>query len=196
MIDFPSAPTNGQIFTSGIQSWMWDGTKWLAQGVAGGIYLPLAGGILTGALNPAGGVVGVTDGSSAAPGFVGEIIQAVNTAGVALTNNTASNVATITLTPGDWDISGEVWLLPAAVASSLTAAISPVSQNWPTSPALNYGRATLNAPSLTAGQFQILTVRSVRVSLSAVSTPYYLVVVVVTGGAATGTGIISARRAR
>ena len=34
MIDFPSSPTTGQIFTSGALSWRWDGTKWVAQSPA------------------------------------------------------------------------------------------------------------------------------------------------------------------
>ena len=34
MIDFPASPANGQVFTSGAQSWTWDGTKWVASGVA------------------------------------------------------------------------------------------------------------------------------------------------------------------
>ena len=33
MIDFPANPTVGQVFTSGSQSWTWDGTKWVASGV-------------------------------------------------------------------------------------------------------------------------------------------------------------------
>jgi hypothetical protein len=32
MIDFPASPTVGQVFTSGAQSWTWDGTKWVASG--------------------------------------------------------------------------------------------------------------------------------------------------------------------
>jgi hypothetical protein len=27
-LDFPSNPTNAQIFNSGASLWMWDGTKW------------------------------------------------------------------------------------------------------------------------------------------------------------------------
>jgi hypothetical protein len=30
MINFPDAPTVGQIHTSGGTSWSWDGTKWIA----------------------------------------------------------------------------------------------------------------------------------------------------------------------
>ena len=33
MIDFPANPTVGQVFTSGSQSWTYDGTKWVASGV-------------------------------------------------------------------------------------------------------------------------------------------------------------------
>ena len=33
MIDFPANPTVGQTFTSGAQSWTWDGAKWVASGV-------------------------------------------------------------------------------------------------------------------------------------------------------------------
>jgi hypothetical protein len=32
VIDFPASPTVGQVFTSGAQSWTWDGTKWVASG--------------------------------------------------------------------------------------------------------------------------------------------------------------------
>jgi len=33
-IDFPNSPTNGQIFTSGDKSWIWDGTTWKAYGAS------------------------------------------------------------------------------------------------------------------------------------------------------------------
>ena len=51
MLNFPDNPTVNQVFTSGAQSWTWDGTKWVASGIAQGIYLPLAGGALTGPLS-------------------------------------------------------------------------------------------------------------------------------------------------
>jgi hypothetical protein len=33
-IDFPNSPTNGQIFTVGDKSWIWDGTVWKAYGAS------------------------------------------------------------------------------------------------------------------------------------------------------------------
>jgi hypothetical protein len=53
VIDFPANPTNGQQFTVGNTTWVWDGTKWTTvSGVAPVVteYLPLVGGTLTGPL--------------------------------------------------------------------------------------------------------------------------------------------------
>ena len=50
MIDFPSNPTVGQNFTAAGVTWTWDGAKWTATGLAGGPFLPLVGGTMTGEL--------------------------------------------------------------------------------------------------------------------------------------------------
>lgn len=50
MIDFPSNPSVGQVFTVGAISWTWDGVKWVAAGTGPGVYLPLTGGTMTGDL--------------------------------------------------------------------------------------------------------------------------------------------------
>ena len=47
VIDFPASPTVGQSFSAGGTTWIWDGAKWAAAGLA---YLPLTGGSLTGDL--------------------------------------------------------------------------------------------------------------------------------------------------
>jgi hypothetical protein len=50
---------------------------------------------------------GVTDGSEATPGDVGEYMATTGSA-VGLVTNTATNLASLNLTPGDWDVSGSV----------------------------------------------------------------------------------------
>ena len=50
---------------------------------------------------------GVTDGSDAAAGDVGEYLTATSGA-VALTNAALANVVSVDLTAGDWDVSGNV----------------------------------------------------------------------------------------
>lgn len=55
-------------------------------------------------------LIGVTNGSNAAAGFVGEYIESIvlNGGALPLTTATALNVTSIALTPGDWDVSGFV----------------------------------------------------------------------------------------
>jgi hypothetical protein len=53
MLDFPANPTTNQIFTAGGQQWIWDGTKWEANGVGSG-FVPMSGGTMTGLLTLAG----------------------------------------------------------------------------------------------------------------------------------------------
>ena len=49
MIDFPASPTVGQTFTTAGVTWTWDGVKW-GVGTPPPIYVPLAGGTMTGDL--------------------------------------------------------------------------------------------------------------------------------------------------
>ena len=53
MLDFPDTPSLYSTYTSAGMSWTWDGSKWEATGVsavAGGPFLPLAGGTMAGML--------------------------------------------------------------------------------------------------------------------------------------------------
>lgn len=52
-------------------------------------------------------IQGVTDASSATAGYVGEVISGSSSA-TSISSNTTTNASSITLTPGDWDISGSV----------------------------------------------------------------------------------------
>jgi hypothetical protein len=56
MINFPVTPTVGQSFTDPTShlQWVWDGTKWVATGIVGAPFLPLAGGTLGGLLTAPG----------------------------------------------------------------------------------------------------------------------------------------------
>ena len=84
---------------------------------------------MTGPLTPGGGIVGVTNGLDAAPGMVGEVMSVVNTTGTgSLTNAVATNVAAITLTPGDWDVTGEVLLTASGLV--ITSYHAALNQLW------------------------------------------------------------------
>jgi hypothetical protein len=196
MIDFPATPIVGQTFTSGGQSWTWDGMKWVAYGVAQGVYLPLSGGKLTGALNPAGGIIGVTDGSSAAPGMVGEVLTA-NGPVTALTSLAWATVKSMNLTPGDWDVWGtvQITLSGGSVGSQLQASVSltPASNGAPYPS--NGVMTSIVVAGLGGG---VLPVSAVAFSV-AVTTPVYLNALAMFSSGTSSTtanSFIMARRAR
>jgi hypothetical protein len=56
-------------------------------------------------------LVGVTDGSSAAAGNVGEYISSIIPfgSGISLTTGTATQITSVTLSAGDWDLDGEMF---------------------------------------------------------------------------------------
>jgi hypothetical protein len=140
---------------------------------------------------------GVTDGSDAAAGQIGEIISSVVTTGVPLTTNVGATVASISLSPGDWDVTGDVYLTGTAAISSVFVATSFVAATLPTVPltGINVARSQIVTPT-PMSTVQGLPVRTCRVSVTA-TTPYYLIgYAVFASGACSATGVLWARRAR
>lgn len=132
-----------------------------------------------------------------AAGKVGEYISATVLAGsaVSITNNTAANVASISLTAGDWDVSGTVSskVAGSTVMTTLYGWISATSATLPTSP--NSGAYANWAGSVTGGDVTLAT-GTIRISIASTTTIYL--------GAQSGFsvstnasyGFIGARRAR
>lgn len=65
------------------------------------------------------GVVGATTNNAAATGSVGESVDASVGSGsaIGISNATPTNVTNVSLTAGDWDISGTIYYIPAGSAS-------------------------------------------------------------------------------
>ena len=141
---------------------------------------------------------GVTDGSDAAPGQLGEVISSNVTTPVALpTSNTSFTVGSISLTAGDWDISGEVWIATAGALPTLVSGGIYPTTTLPPATTLNGSRASLqlNSPGPFVGS-QVLALRPCRASLSATTTYYLLALATFPSGSPTATGNIIARRVR
>lgn len=63
---------------------------------------------------------GVTDGSNASSGYIGEIISStIASPGTTLSGSTALNLTTISLTAGDWDVYGSVYYTGSGTTSTL-----------------------------------------------------------------------------
>jgi hypothetical protein len=141
-----------------------------------------------------GQFTGVTSVSSAPTGVIGEDIESTNT-GTTLPNATSTNAASISLTAGEWDITGLVEFLPGASAtlSNTQASISTTSATLDGTT----GHRTYFAANWAAGVALTLPIMSRRVQITA-TTIFYLVGYATVGGTggATVNGAIRARRMR
>jgi hypothetical protein len=196
MLDFPSPATNGQQFSGAGVAWTWDGTKWLPSGAPLAAYMPLSGGVMTGALTPSptAGLIGDTSGVDANVGSVGEMMSAINTTGVSLvgSSGTVATIASLTLTPGDWDVTGEVWFTP----SGLTAGTNYCAYLGIGTPPSISGTRTNIVMGGNFTQQAVLPLRMCRISVSANTACNLSGSSLFTGTSVTATGVILARRAR
>lgn len=144
------------------------------------------------------GIPGVTDGSNAAAGDVGEYIESRIELGsaISLSSSIAANVTFITLTAGDWD----VWVncfIAAAATTVITFAAASSSLVSATLDAQTDRVGILALPNagftgLPAGQ----CVSKARFSLSGTTIIYMVALATFTTSTATAFGAITARRMR
>ena len=142
---------------------------------------------------------GVTDGSSAQSGVLGEVIESLVASGsaVALTTATPANVTSISLSAGDWDIDGHVVF---AGASATTAAgdlfstgISTTSATLPT----DGSEQPVGVPAVTTTSFKAGTsLIKKTISLSGAATVYLVAEATFSAGTMGAYGSIVARRVR
>jgi hypothetical protein len=168
--------------------------------IANGGAIPNDGRVL---LYVSGSGRGVTNGSDAAAGQVGEYRSASNTAGSALVTGVSLNVATLALSAGDWDVWGQTIFAEAANTdpSVLATATSPVSATMPTPAQLAAGQgamtqiiATFTSPKVIVNQ--VMQTGPDRYNSNAAQTIYLVAQASFSGGTLTVTGFISARRIR
>jgi hypothetical protein len=94
------------------------------------------------------GIKGVTDNSAAAAGYVGEY-QTSYVASLGITNSVYTNITTLTLSAGDWDVWGQVSISTGVANTNFQAWVSAASN---TTPALSSGGyAALVGPSSAVG---------------------------------------------
>lgn len=147
-------------------------------------------------LSQTGGIVGTTTNNNANSGSVGEYVSSTvsSSPGVSLTNNTPTNISSISLTAGDWDVQCSLFYAPAATTTTaaLGVAASLVSATLPGS---SDGEAFYTLP-FTTGQPSVLPAPTLRV-LVAVTTTVYLIGFANFGvSTAVAGGTIRARRMR
>jgi hypothetical protein len=135
-------------------------------------------------------IQGVTNGSAAAAGQVGQLLTATGSS-VSITNSTSTNCASVNLTAGDWNVWGNIDYVPAGGAqfSNVQSGIGTTSATLPSAP--NYSQAVYPATS-TFGQSSMPPMQVQNVS--GTTTVYLVGNVGFSSGTATMTCFISARR--
>jgi hypothetical protein len=140
------------------------------------------------------GIVGTTTNDNANAGSVGEFITATGTSVSLPIAGTTTNITSISLTAGDWDVSGTVQVNNSA--NVLSNAVAGISTTTGTQGAVG----TFSQIATTAsGAFFITMTQAtpvVRLSLSGTTTVFLIASGFAASGTGTGSGVISARRRR
>ena len=148
-------------------------------------------------------ITGTTTNDSAGVGVVGEFITSNIPVGsaVALTTAVVTNITSVSLTAGDWDIEGSVdFALTGVTATQLVCGASLTSATLPTQ-AGGAGLGTdawVNLPLTLAGVTSTIVSNfpSTRVSINATTTVFLIAQIGFSLGTVTGYGSIRARRIR
>ena len=152
----------------------------------------------TGAITPSqtAGIVGTTTNNNANAGSVGEFPTPTNLTGVSLTTATPANVSSITLTAGDWEVSGTIVFLPAGstAVTQIQGGLNAVSA---TLPAITSGQLTLlQSTAFTTGGNESIPAPTARYSLASPTTIYLVAQAQFGTSTMTANGYIHARRVR
>jgi len=141
-------------------------------------------------------VKGTNTNDNAAVGNIGEYISSVVplASAVSITNGVNTNVTSVSLTAGDWDVSGIVSFNFAATTSitALAGGITTTSATFD----LNAAYIHRTAAFVPGGQAIGYGIPTIRISLAATTTVYLVAVANFTVSTATAYGRIDARRVR
>lgn len=152
---------------------------------------------VSGTLTPSGGIVGTSTNNNAAAGSVGEYISSTVAAGsaVALTTATAKTITSISLTAGDWDISGQVLVNGTSTTqiSTLFGSCSLASNSVDAAKGFLYVTQAFTPGAAFDVGFAIPTV---RLSIASTTTVYLVARATFGTSALSAYGYIGARRAR
>jgi len=139
------------------------------------------------------GIVGTTTNNNANAGSIGEYSE-VTSGAIGLTTATSTNITSLSLTAGDWDVYGNVFFLTSAgdTATAVIVGLNTTSATLPAVPLYNHSGNVSIPPG--TGVTCDSTTR--RFSLASTTTVFLIANATHSGGTITGTGILRARRVR
>jgi hypothetical protein len=152
----------------------------------------------SGAITPSqtAGIVGTTANNSANAGSVGEYMQGV-TLTQSASNGVPMNGASVTLTPGDWEVDGICQSNPSGTTttSQVVAGINTTSATFGTNAGIN-NYALIQGLSVPAGSPESIVAPRTRISISGSTTVFLVCQTSFSSGTLTISGLVRARRPR
>ena len=145
-----------------------------------------------------GGIVGTTTANDADAGKVGEIASSIILDGsaVSITTATATNLTSISLTAGDWDVWGNINYL-ATGTTSITGCYAWINTASAALPNAAYINVLRYAPAaVTGAEYSAVSAPYRRISVSGTTTVYLSGYATFTVSTLSMRGGITARRAR
>jgi hypothetical protein len=124
-------------------------------------------------------------------GYIGEQIRGYNGSGQTMSNNSVTNITSIALTAGIWDISTVLLVSTTGLSTQAQGGISATNNTFSLTIVDAY--QTISYASLSGAQYGI-NIPAYRVTLTAGATYYLNALCLFTTGACTGFGRISATR--
>lgn len=151
-------------------------------------------------INRTGGtaIKGTNTNDAAAAGYVGEVITSTIAVGsaISLTTGVTANVTSISLTAGDWDVSGVV-LMDSGATTNVTRVSAGTSSTSATADVTKGYHSHIHSGYVPGGgQFRSMPLNTSRFSLSGTTTIYLVALANFTVSTCIAYGTISARRVR
>lgn len=143
---------------------------------------------INGSFTPVGGFGGTNTNNNAAAGIIGEYIE-TNLAPSAIGTTTFNNAASFILSPGDWDVSGNLFFNASAGSTNTIVSISTVAST--NGPVGNYTQIAAATPASLN-----LATPLVRISIASNTTVYLIAYATFASGTCFISGRIRARRVR
>lgn len=152
------------------------------------------------AINRTGGtsIKGTNTNNNAAAGDVGEYIESTIGLGsaVSLTTGVVANITSISLTAGDWDVSGVI-IMDSGATTNVTRVMCGINSTSATVDVTKGYYSHIHSGYVPgSGQFRGMPLNTSRFSLSATTTIYLLALSNFTVSTCSAYGTISARRVR
>lgn len=143
-----------------------------------------------------GGLVGTTTNDNAATGYLGEYVTSTVIAGgaVSLTTGVAANITSVSLTAGDWDLSGNVVIIDSGTGTLFTQVFGWINGASATAPTLPAAAFLQNMAGIDA-TFSF-PVGTVRVQLTTTTTVFLSCRAGFSVSTAAAYGVLNARRMR